>query len=67
MLIFVSPQEVLDELVAALIGLGCLVLRVSPGACRAVPVDGGREGRIELRFFVEAWANSRAVAVDFAA
>jgi hypothetical protein len=67
MLILVSPQDVLDELIVALLGVGCLVLRVSPSACRAIPVDGGPEGRIELRFFVEAWANSRAVAVDFAA
>jgi hypothetical protein len=67
MLIVVSQQDVLDELVAALLGVGCLVLRVSPGACRAAPVEAGPEGRIELRFFVEAWANSRAVAVDFAA
>jgi hypothetical protein len=67
MLIFMSPQDVLDELVAALLAVGCLVLRVSPCACRAVAVEGGREGMMELRFFVEAWANSRAVAVEFAA
>ena len=64
MLICVSPQHVLDELVVALVAAGCLVLRVSPGACRAVPRHRGREGRTELRFFVEAWAHSRAVAVE---
>jgi hypothetical protein len=66
MLIRVSPQNVLDDLVVALLAVGCLVLRVAPGACRAVPLERGREGRIELRFFVEAWANSRGVAVEFA-
>lgn len=65
MLIRVSPHDVLDELVLALVALECFVLRVSPGVCRAVPPHRGRAGRVELRFFVKAWANSRAVAVEF--
>jgi hypothetical protein len=65
MLIRVTPHDVLDDLADALAAAGCLVLRVSPGVCRAVTVnDRGPAGRTELRFFVEAWAGSRSVAVD---
>jgi hypothetical protein len=65
MLIRVDPQELLDELIAALVAAECLVLRVSPGVCRALSLEEtGLSGLTELRFFVNAWANSRSAAVE---
>ena len=48
------------------VGLVSFAGSVSPGVCRALPLERTRESLTELRFFIEAWANSRAVVVDVA-
>jgi hypothetical protein len=68
MLIRVSPQDLLEELIDALVAADCLVLRVSPGICRVISTrHPGANGRTDLRFFLGAWANSRSATVDVAA
>ena len=68
MLIRVSPQDLLEDLIDALVAAECLVLRVAPGICRAISTRApGSAGRTELRFFLEAWANSRSATVEVAA
>ena len=68
MLIRVSPQDLLEELIDALVAAECLVLRVSPGICRAIStMEPGPSGRTELKFFLQAWANTRSATVDVAA
>jgi hypothetical protein len=68
MLIRVDPADLLEELIAALVAVECLVLRLSADTCRAVLVKApGPYGAMELRFFVKAWANSRSAVVNVSA
>ena len=68
MVIRVDPADLLEELMAALVAVDCLVLRVSAGTCRAMSMkELGPYGAMELRFFVEAWAKSRSAAVYLSA
>lgn len=54
--------ELLPELVQALTAAKCLVFRLDETTCEVTPLEGADplEALVELRFFVAAWAATRA-------
>jgi hypothetical protein len=54
----IDAPRLLPQLLAGLIGVGCLTQRVSSHACRVLlaPDVDRDEALCELRFYVRAWA-----------